>query len=45
MEHLLKEFKGVFPAELPKHVPPDRGLGDVHEIPIKPDTKAIARKM
>ena len=31
MEHLLKDFKGVFPAELPKYVPPDRGLGDVHK--------------
>ena len=45
LDHLLKEFKGVFPAELPKYVPPDRGLGDVHEIPVKPDTEPIARKM
>ena len=44
-EHILKEFKSVFPAELPKHVPPDKGLGDVHEIPIKPGTEPIARMM
>ena len=30
IEHLLKEFKGVFPAKLPKHVLPDRGLENVH---------------
>ena len=35
LEHILKEFKSVFPAELPKHVPPDRGLGDVHGNPIQ----------
>ena len=52
VEHLLKEFKGVFPAELLKHVPPDWdmleqlwGLGDVHEIPIKPGAEPIAKKM
>ena len=45
LDHLLKEFKGVFPAELPKYVPPDRGLGDVHEIPVKPGPEPIARKM
>ena len=44
LDHLLKEFKGVFPAELPKHVTPDRGLGDVHEITVKPGTEYIARK-
>ena len=45
LEHLLKEFKGVFPSELPKYVPPDRGLGDVHEIPVKSGTELIAKKM
>ena len=45
LDHLLKEFKGVFPAELLKNVPPNRGLGDVHEIPVKPGTEPIARKM
>ena len=43
--HLLKEFKTVFLAELPKYVPADKGLGDVHEIPVKPGTDPIARKM
>ena len=45
MEHLLKEGKGVFLAEFPKHIPPDRRLGDVHEIPINPGTEPVARKM
>ena len=45
MEHILKELKSMFQAELPKHVPPDRRLGDVHEMSIKPDTEPIARKM
>ena len=45
LEHILNEFKSVFPAELPKHVPIDRELGDVHEIPIKSGTEPIARKM
>ena len=39
LDHLLKEFKGVFLAELPKYIPPDRGLGNVHEIPVKPGTE------
>ena len=41
----MKKFKGVFTADLPKYVPLDRGLGDVHVIPIKPGTEPIARKM
>ena len=45
LEHILKEFNSVFPAELPKHVPLDRGLGDVHEVPIKPGTEPIVWKM
>ena len=45
LEHILKEFKSVFPAEFSKHILPDRGLGDVHEIPIKPGMEPIARKM
>ena len=45
LDHLLKEFKGVFPAKLPKYVPPDRGLGDVHEILVKPGKEPIGRKM
>ena len=45
LDHLLKEFKNVLPAQLPKYVPPDRGLGNVHAIPIKPGTEPIGRKM
>ena len=45
LEHILKELKTVFPADLPKHVPPNRGPGDVHEIPSKPVIEPIARKI
>ena len=45
LEHVLKKFKSLFLAELPKHILPDRGLGDVQEIPIKPGTEPITRKM
>ena len=45
LKHILKEFKSVFPAELLKHVPPERGLWDVHEIPIYPVTEPIGRNM
>ena len=45
LKHILKEFKSVFPAELPKKVTPDRGLGDMHEIPVRPGTEPIARKL
>ena len=45
LEQILKEFNSVFIAELPKHIPPDRGLEDVHEIPIRPGTEPIARKI
>ena len=45
LDHLSKKFKGVFPPDLPKTALPDRGLGDVHEIPVKPCTEPIARKM
>ena len=44
-DHLLKEFKGLFPAELPNYVSPDRGLGDLHAIPVNPGTEPISRKM
>ena len=45
LKHILKEFKRVLPAELLKHVPPDRGLENVREIPLKPRTELISRKM
>ena len=45
MEHLLKDFKGVFPVELPKYVSGDSRLGDVHKVLIKSSTESIARKM
>ena len=34
LRKLLVDYRDVFPAELPKRYPPDRGLGDAHEIPL-----------
>lgn len=45
LHQLFKGFRDVFPAALPKQAPPHRGLGDVHEIPVKDGTEPIARKM
>lgn len=35
MSHIFREFKDVFPSELPRNTPPDRKLGDVHDIPLE----------
>ena len=45
MHDLLAEFRDVFPPELPKQYPPDRGLGDAHEIPLVADAKPVKRQM
>ena len=45
LKGLLKEFCSVFASELPKQLPPNRGLGDVHEIPTAPDTVPIRQRM
>ena len=39
------EFRDVFPTELPKRVPPNRGLGDEMEIKLLPGTEPIRQKM
>ena len=33
---LLKQYADVFPSQLPKDMPCDRGLGKVHEIHTEP---------
>ena len=45
MTDVLREYHDVFPAELPKLVPPDRKLGDVHDIPVEPGTKPVKKRM
>ena len=45
LKQLLKTYKDVFPTELPKHVPPNRGLDDEMEIKLQPGTKPIRQKM
>ena len=32
-------IKDVCPADLPKELPPDRGLGDVHDVEVEPGSK------
>ena len=48
MKKLFQDFKALFPAKLPTTAPPDRGLGDVHAIPLiegaKPVHKAIYKR-
>ena len=34
LRSILKDYRDVFPAELPKQLPLDQGLGDVHSIPL-----------
>jgi hypothetical protein len=41
IQKVLKEFKDVMPNELPKHLPPRRGVD--HEIELVPGTKPPAR--
>ena len=38
---LLKEYREVFLTELPKSVPPNRGLGDEIEIRLVQGTEPI----
>ena len=39
----LMKHKDVCPAELPKTLPPLRGLGDKHHIKLVPGTKPVAK--
>ena len=41
LKTLLKEYREAFPTELPKRVPPNRGLGDEMETRLVPGTKPV----
>ena len=41
LKTLLKEYREVFPMELPKRVPPNHGLGDKMEIKFVPGTEPV----
>ena len=41
LKTFLKEYREVFPTELPKRVPLNRGLGDKIEIKLIPGTEPI----
>ena len=45
LKTLLKEYREVFLAELPKRVLPNRGLGDEMEIRLVLGTEPIQYKM
>ena len=40
---ILTKHKDVCPAELPKALPPLRGLGDEHHIKLVPGVKLVAK--
>lgn len=40
---VLKEYRDVFPDELPAMLPPNRGIDDVHYITVQPNTKPLAK--
>ena len=39
LRQFFQDFTDVLPAELPKELPPDRGLKDVHTIELYPDSR------
>ena len=41
LKALLMEYREVFPMELPKRVPPNRGLGDEMKTKLIPETEPI----
>jgi hypothetical protein len=42
---ILTDFKEVFPEKLPSGLPPNRKLGDEHEINLVEDAKIPPRKL
>ena len=44
LRQLLKQYADVFPSQLPKDMPYDRGLGEVHEIHTEPGITPICRQ-
>ena len=45
LRQLLTEYRDVFPSKLPKRYPPDRGLGDAHQIPLIDDAQPVKKAM
>ena len=45
LRQLFKDYKALFPASLPTTTPPDRGLGDVHAIPLIEGAKPVHKTM
>ena len=45
LQQLLKQYADVFPSHLPKDMPHDHGLGEVHEIHTKPGIMPICRHL
>ena len=41
---LLKQYADIFPSQLPKDMPRDRRLGEVHEIHTKPGITPICHQ-
>ena len=44
LQQLLKQYADIFPSQLPKDMPRDHGLGEVHEIHTKPGITPICRQ-
>ena len=44
LRQLLKQYANVFQSQLPKDMPCDRGLGEVHEIHTEPGITLIRRQ-
>ena len=44
LRQLLKQYADVFPSQLSKDMPCNRGLGEVHEIHTKPGITPICRQ-
>ena len=45
LQRLFADFKDIFPSELPTIAPPDRGVGDVHKIPLVEGSVPPVKKM
>ena len=43
LQEFFTKIRNVCPADLPRELPPDRGLGDVHEIEILPGSKPTTK--
>ena len=39
----LCKYYNVFPGKLPKRVPPDRKMGDMHSMPLEPGMEPVRK--